>query len=346
MEFAFKVICDRLPGSLPKTSNEARWDEVANALSYSPVWYSRSSIDYQLAYQVGNGGSWNDLSAIIYWDNRPAAIWPLSISQKDGKTQLSSHGLPLLGPHFTPTTAEVTKKKIVRACLGTLRQLSAENGSLEIDSMENQLQSSTISEWHKQWMENSAVPSLKHNLFVDLKLDWSTIRSSFRKSYKPLISNAQILWNVHVLKTANPAVWQTFQQLHLDVAGRKTRSQESWDLQGRDIANGKAIFVYLTDKSDRMIGGGLFQMTRDEAVYAVAAFDRQLFDKPIGHLVQAAAIQELKSLGIKWYNIGIRPYPADSPIPTDKEISIGDFKQGFATHMFPQIHLKLKWRGA
>ena len=104
------------------------------------------------------------------------------------------------------------------------------------------------------------------------------------------------------------------------------------------IKAGAAFFVYLRDPSDqRMVGGGLFQITRDECVYAVGAYDRDLFDKPLGHVVQYSAMEKAIALGLKWTKIGYRPFPGDLPAPSGKEISIGEFKQGFSTHTFPRF---------
>ena len=76
--------------------------------------------------------------------------------------------------------------------------------------------------------------------------------------------------------------------------------------------------------------------------YRDSNFKSSLFDKPLGHLVQYRAIEELKKRGIRWYKIGTRPYISDIPKPTEKEISIGEFKQGFASFLFPRYHLAHK----
>ena len=87
-----------------------------------------------------------------------------------------------------------------------------------------------------------------------------------------------------------------------------------------------------------MVGGGLFSFTSDEGLYVVGAYDRSLLDKPLGHVVQYRAIEELKKRDVKWCKIGTRPYSSNAPTPTDKEISIANFKQGFATWHFRKKH--------
>ena len=79
---------------------------------------------------------------------------------------------------------------------------------------------------------------------------------------------------------------------------------------------------------------------RDECAYGVGTYDRSLFEKPLGHVVQYCAIELMKARELRWYKIGQRPYPSEQPRATDKEFSIAEFKQGFATHLFPQYVLQ------
>jgi FemAB family protein len=122
----------------------------------------------------------------------------------------------------------------------------------------------------------------------------------------------------------------------LSAAGGVTRSNESWEKQLEAIDSRDAFLVYISDRqSGLMVGGGFFHSTRDECYYAVGAYDRSMFDKPLGHVVQYRAMQEMKDRNIKWYKLGDRPYPEAYGGERSKEITIADFKQGFATHTFP-----------
>ena len=165
------------------------------------------------------------------------------------------------------------------------------------------------------------------------------IKASIRKSYKPLISSGLKQWAIELMDERNDVIWQEFRRLHLQVSGRVTRSDETWENQHRSIETGNEILIYLRNSDNRMVGGGLFNLTKDEGSYSVGVYDRSLFDKPLGHVVQFKAIEEMKNRGLRWYSIGKRFYRTDTPIPTQKEISISEFKHGFATHLFPKYCL-------
>ena len=79
---------------------------------------------------------------------------------------------------------------------------------------------------------------------------------------------------------------------------KKTRSTESWSFQKNAILNSEAFLICLRDDENKLIGAGYFSYTLDQGVYAIAAYDRELFQKPLGHAVQYAAIKELKKLDV------------------------------------------------
>jgi len=316
------------------------WDEVIKKLPYKPVRYLHISIEYQLAYQKSFGGEWVDLSLIIYSDSTPVAIWPLSISSKQGLNYLSSQGQAILPPLFVDGCPLVIEKKITKQCVELTCQYEREfsTTALEINSFLNE--NGSFSAWHSGWLEKSYECYVKSFLYVDLKLELPHIKHFFRQSYKSLINKAEREWKVSVLSESIDKIkWEEFRELHREVAGRVTRSIESWDIQFAAIKNNQGFLVALRDKQNILVGGGFFQVSEDEGVYAVAAYKRELFDKPLGHVVQFKAIEELKRRRCKWYLLGQRLYETDVPQPSEKEVSISFFKEGFATDMKPFFSL-------
>ena len=318
------------------------WEETFNKLAYKPVLYLNSSLDYQLAYQSGHGGDWHDMSLIIYWDNKPVALWPLSYSFKDGQSKLTSQGLPVLPPVFAADCPAISRKRIIKSCQDMVNAIVVEAEMGSWVSGESFDESIGMSNWHIESMMRGASCQLRHELYLDLRLDLAEIKRNFRKSYKSLIVSGSRMWAVSVIDATNADIWQEFKELHLKVSGRVTRSDETWAIQHQNIAHQCAFLVFLRNADGHMVGGGLFSFTSDEGFYEVAAYDRTLFDKPLGHVVQYSAIEELKKRGVRWYKIGARHFISDDPRPTDKEISIAEFKQGFASHVFPYYYLTHK----
>jgi len=311
------------------------WNCISERLAYFPVLYSGVIVDYLLEYWNGNGSCIEDISLVLYHDRRPCCIWPLSLAITNGAVVVGSGGDSVLPPLFVRDLPAKSVKSLTLACLDLLEKICGHYGVDVWKSVESYSGLSGISEWHDRAMQRGARVALQHEMFIDLSLDMSIIKSGLRKSYKSLITSGNKLWQVDVLAGDGRGVWNEFRELHLAIAGRATRSDSSWDLQYEAICHEAAFLVYLRDRDGRMVGGGFFETTHDEALYAVGAYDRNLFDKPLGHVVQYRAIEEMKARKIRWYKIGLRPYPADIPSPTAKELSIAEFKQGFATHILP-----------
>lgn len=321
------------------TESPAVWKAALNTCNYVPVAYTYESMAYQLAYLQSGGANCGDCSLVWHWDGAPCGVWPLSFTVGAEGTPLHSHGTPILPPLFAVGTPGSIRRRLCRASLDLTERVSEILGNHSLNAFHPFLQQPDLGDWHGEWMLRGASCSISHQLFLDLRPSLAEIKSGFRKSYKSLINSGRREWTVSVLDTLDASVWAEFTQLHLDVSGRKTRSDETWALQLRQIAVGEALLVLLRDGGGKMVGGGFFQFSRDEALYAVGAYDRKLFPKPLGHVVQATAIEELKRRNIRWLKLGRRFFLHDFPTPTEKELSISDFKSGFSSHLFPEFSL-------
>lgn len=314
--------------------NPDEWDKLLSVCNYVPVAYTRNMMNYQKAYISGAGVEIQDLSMILYHDLKPVGVWPLCL-RKGEVLELGSNEGAVLPPVFKNSVAGKSIKTIVSACYNFMELICSRKDISFWQGVEPYMPVHDLSEWHCLGMRRGANINVGHFLYIDLSMDLAAIKSCFRRSYKALINSGSRLWTVYVMGDADASTWDEFRELHCFVSGRVTRSKESWDSQLAAIKDGAAFLVYLRDEKKRMVGGGFFHVSCDEAVYAVAAYDRSLFDKPLGHVVQFHAIQEMQRRGLKWYNIGIRNYPGDKQSPSAKEIAISEFKEGFSTHFFP-----------
>lgn len=313
------------------------WKTTLERCDYIPVAYTYESMAYQLAYLRSGGASCGDCSLIWHWNGVPCGVWPLSFTESGDGTSLHSHGVPILPPLFPGETPGSIRRRLCRASLDLAERFSVMLGNHSLNAFSPFSQQSDLGFWHDEWMNRGASCGVSHQLFLDLRPGLAEIKSGFRKSYKSLINLGRREWAVNVLDSPDAAIWAEFTRLHLDVSGRKTRSDETWALQLRQITLGEALLVSLRDGEGKMVGGGFFQFSRDEALYAVGAYDRKLFPKPLGHVVQATAIEELKRRNIRWLKLGRRFFLRDFPTPTEKELSISDFKSGFSSHLFPEF---------
>lgn len=334
-------------------SSPKDWLDVWVTLSCRPVAAQRSMLDYQLAYMQSAGHSVWDISLILRSDGRPVGLFPLCLQQAGALWKINSMGSVVGAPLFVSGVSQRTIKRICKSLLIVLQKLACDLGQRELlleqpvwplsDGL------AACSEWHQQLMASGASIDTRHDLYADLRPDLAAIRATFRKSYRPLINVGLKTWETVVVESdsaaANIDIWHDFKKLHKDVSGRSTRSDMTWDLQWSMIKSREAFLVALRDPANlRLVGAGFFQFTSDEGLYAVGAYDRSLFDKPLGHVVQQRAIETLKALGIDWYRVGERHYRQSLYAPSDKEVAISEFKQGFSSHLACRHQFVLKVR--
>lgn len=131
--------------------------------------------------------------------------------------------------------------------------------------------------------------------------------------------------------------------MHIKSAGRKTRSEKTWEYQFDLIRRGLAYSIGLYDPiSNDLVGAAFYQHNSSEALYAVAAYDCALFHKPLGHVIQWISINHALNKGLKnvcfindvRFNV--------EEIATQKEQRIQFFKLGFYNQVKPVFILKSK----
>ena len=322
-----------------RMNDPSLWDETLVKLEFCSANLLASSINYQLTYHSERGGEWWDISCIVFWNNKPVGVWPLTVSKGiSGEMSLSSQGLLMAPPRFTGECHSRTRKKIVVICLDAVNTMAAEVGMMHWSSRVNFGGFYELSEWHLESMARGASCAIKHDLYVDLRATLPEIKSSIRSSYRSLVSPDKSLWTIELVNgRGGLGAWNEFQQLHLKVSGRRTRSEKTWLLQYEAIVSGESFLIALRNSNGTMVGGGYFICSIHEGFYAVGAYDRDLFDQPLGHIVQWQAITELKKRGCIHYYIGDRCYQGDSVAPTQKELSIAHFKEGFAMNVYPSF---------
>lgn len=179
---------------------------------------------------------------------------------------------------------------------------------------------------------------------INLLVPETQLRSQLRKSYKSLINwgtkNLQLRLQDHT--NASAGAMEQFRQLHIEVAGRETRSKESWDLQLAMIRHNEA-FAVLGDLDGQLVTAALFVHSPKYCFYGVSASKRELFEKPLGHIVLWTAILQAKKIGCQFFETGEQLFPNQgSPPPTPKELNISGFKKGFAGETYPRLEIVWK----
>tara|TARA_B100001287_G_scaffold62031_1_gene50123 strand:+ start:25567 stop:26571 length:1005 start_codon:yes stop_codon:yes gene_type:complete len=312
--------------------NLSSWNSVLNASSYASVYHQVSNIDYYSAYFKGD-----NISFVLIEDNKAIAALPVFIYQDKDGWKISSNGLGLISPLFIKSIPKKSRKRLERQLIEIILVISRILNLKKIILFEC---SYFLSNWFLLWLERADKQFLTYQLAIDLQKSLDSIKLDFRKSYKPLVNKALRDWDVNICEENLDEVFEEFQDLHCEAAGKRTRSNESWSIQKKQIKNKEAFLISVRDDK-ALIGAALFNFSRDIGVYSVGAYKRELFDKPIGHAVQMVAITKLKDLGCHTYILGQKAVSLSSDDLSEKEASISHFKEGFAGYVYAQPCLEI-----
>tara|TARA_Y100001935_G_scaffold100122_1_gene83304 strand:- start:1603 stop:2631 length:1029 start_codon:yes stop_codon:yes gene_type:complete len=322
----------------PKSNcDKEEWKKVLeNCDSIPSCNYLLSMVDYYVAYNKENKAV--NLSIVLYQDKEAVGIMPLIAHQAQGDAwTLSSNGIEIIEPIFKRTTARKVKKRLENELKDLIYDLAR---TLNIEQCQFvNTEFFDLSSWYFMWAERAREVFSTHHILVDLSLSLQDIRLKFRKSFKPFINKGLREWKVEVHEKVTDDLFESFRLLHKSVAGRSTRPIESWNKQKEQIDSMESFIVTVSGDDDVIVGAGLFTYSRDNGFYSVGAYERKLSDQPLGHAVQMKAIETFKKNGVKWYEIGLKRLKIDKRTPTDKELALTHFKQGFATHVAARQHL-------
>ncbi len=330
-----QIIKDQFPGGIDTASDD--WQSVLDRCDHVPsIYHLFSTTQYYVAYFSENYSI--NLSIVLYSNKQSVAVFPLMVHQhKKNHWLLSSNGVEIVEPIFDKKLARKVKKRLESQLAEAIIALSK---TLNITQCQfANMEYHQLTSWYLMWANKAQEAFSTQHLLVDLTAPLNEIRLQFRKSFKPLINKGLREWHVEVHENVSKELFEQFRLLHKEVAGRSTRPIESWQEQQKRIDLKEAFLVTVSKERKELVGSGFFTYSNYQGLYSVGAYKRELFNKPIGHAVQIKSIEFLKEKGCKWYEIGQKHLEIDKVKPTDKELSISHFKEGFATHVIARQHL-------
>ena len=176
------------------------------------------------------------------------------------------------------------------------------------------------------------VPQLKVHARIDLNAPQESITAGLRRSYRSFVNWGRRNITLTYVNAGNPdlSLFRTFQEFHRCVAGRVTRPQESWDIMFETVASGSGELSLGHDADGNLISATLVIDGKLVSQYSSAVYDRERFDKPIGHWPVFNAVLRAKARGRSSFLLGEIPTMGTA---SDKEVSIGKFKRGFTSRL-------------
>jgi FemAB family protein len=316
-----------------RSQSKSMWESSLSQLDYVPIKYTNLWLDFQFEILNGNDQICEDISMIFFHEKKLLAIWPISLNLNNKYYELKSFSQNMFHPVFAKNISNKLKKKLYKETIFLLSDKTFLNQKLFSES--TFLNSKSICSWAGFALNDVIKTEIEYDMYLDLSPDMDEILRQSRKSLKSSITKAKKELKCKIIKQNDPKIFNDFKKLHFLSAGYKTRSDLSWQILFDSIEKKQSFLSCAYDKDNELVGTGLFFLSKDECEYAVAAYNRSLFDKPIGQLVQLKAIEEMKKRNLKFYRLGRKSLDTNKIKPTDKERTISLFKDGFASFYSP-----------
>lgn len=289
-------------------------------------FYLPENIEYESLYHQYK---YVDLSFVFLMDGLPVLAFPLT----EFEDEFSFYGKPL--KYFlNPDLNDENKFIITNHFILTFDKLILEKNIKRFSFLSDQC-------FNKHFLSKIVSNKYQLNSIIDLSVSDSLITRGLRKSYRSLIN-----WGKRELATMlvdhnnlNAELFEEVRLFHIGVAGRETRSVETWNKQFEMIRNNHA-FLVVSQLEGKLCSAALVLHGENEAYYGVAINDRQMMgdNRPLGHHTIFYSIMHAKKLGLKLFNLG----PIVYEDMNDKEKQIALFKGGFTSTLSSSLHFNVE----
>ena len=285
--------------------------------------HSKFGLSY---YPIVLGEKYKDQSFALYGSDGPLAV---ALCGTDG-VSFSQFGAPIEFFLFD-NLPEKLKRRVQSQMINYLISVAKNEEYLKLaDKIK-----STLSQLGEIALAGEGRPALQVMAAVDLTLEIDEIYSSLRKRYRPFINWGRRNITLDYVNASSLSLekFREFQEFHRIIAGRSTRSQDSWDVMFSALEEGMGE-LSLGYLDGELVSGTLIIDGKDISIYASGVYERSKFDHPISHWPMYDAILRSKRRAKKIFEIG----PVDSLSNTSKkEMQIANFKRGFASRLSPEL---------
>jgi hypothetical protein len=150
---------------------------------------------------------------------------------------------------------------------------------------------------------------------------------NIRKSYKSLVNwgYRNLIIKIYDKTNITEDIITLFENFHIEISKRRTRSHNTWLIQYEAIKNEKG-YIVLGYYNENIVSAVLIVCSQTESYYGVAVNDRHLMAQklPIGHTLLLESIFYSKRTGLKKFHLGNVSNTDD-----EKLNYISKYKRGF-----------------
>ena len=313
-------------------------NQIGISVGYQSALHTQSGLTWYRQRPIDEGKSVQDRSFILILNDIPVIGFQGATTTFDGKTDLLAYEIPCISIEDKGKLTTKATKTFLKEFDEIMQDL---NGTI---LYRDSILDGELSCLSKYLLRKGGKLKPNFSQVIDYSTGKAVEKSSIRKSYKSLINwgNRELQPKVYDESNITWDHMNVFRQLHIDEAGRETRSVASWRLQYEMVKAGEA-FVVFGHLNNEVVSAGLFMHSNTNCFYGISASRRDLFKKPMFHSLMWLAILHAKKIGCSWFEVGEQLFPnhPSSEPPSKKELGISEFKAGFGGKTICKLLLTL-----
>ena len=320
------------------------WSKFCDRSDDAWFWHTIEMLEYTLNYNPKLDSE--SLYFFVNNKNETLAIAPLIIENKilkDKKVkEFSFGGGPLPAPALKNNLDKKTKFKLHTFIFDYIDSLSEKHNALKITYKLSPLSPSFIDSKHPKsnhLTRYSFIDTSLSTRIINLQKSREYLLKELRRNHRRGINKIKNKFEIIVYNKENIThkIFDEYRLMHKKAAGQVTRPLITFEKMYQWIKNDLAILVVSKDiDKDKYIGFEHYSIYKNN-VYGFSAANAPKYSSlPIRHLIEWEAMLWLKERGCKYYDIGPEYYGAHLyESPSEKEINISQFKQGFGGFAVP-----------
>lgn len=245
----------------------------------------------------------------------------------DGES-VSAYGNPLaLG--FRRGLGRKRRKRAFAAAFGELRRIAAEHGAADIRILGGD-GGAPMTEIDLACIGQGARPEAHLHAAIDCRAGEQEVHRGLRDSYRSLVNWGRRQLRCVYVNADNPdrAEFDRYPGFHAKVAGGARYGDRYWQVFWDEIAAGRGELSLGFLEDGTLAAGTVVIDAGATAYYTSGVYERELFDKPLGHFPVFDSVLRAGARGMARYDLGEIFAAGAAP---EKDVQIGFFKKGFTS---------------
>jgi len=330
----------------PDKYNE--WDDFCAQSRDAWFWHTSGWIDFIISREPEALESRN-LSFFVYHNIEIKAVVPLAIethNQEDGNKarEFSFERWAIPSPVFGNDLHNTIKDREARDVVqdfvfGEIDRLARENKVKRASFNMSSLAPLLIDKKNGfNYLMKFGYNDISLNAqIIDLRKPIEELEANLRRNHRRNIKKASdFKFRIYTEKDITREIFNAYKEMHHKAAGRKTRSNKTFELMYDWLRKGLA-FLSVVELNNNKIGFEYYNVYKNNVYGNSAANDPEFEERfPIRHFLEWKSIQWMKSQGFSFYEIGLQQYGTlFHDFPDKKQLDISHFKKGFGGFTVP-----------